>query len=139
MIVLVISSTAAATSLACDDCSCEAAASCSVEVLISSARRMALMHEHRGAPEPTLDELLDRLAPVDLVPVEGFKHGDHERLEVYRRGRGGGLLARDDPGIIAVASDAALPGLAVPCLALDDTDAIADFVLARYWPESRVA
>src|SRR5579875_1460568 len=43
------------------------------EVLITSATRFALMHELRGAPEPPLHELLARLAPVDLVLVEGFK------------------------------------------------------------------
>src|SRR5690242_17190956 len=43
------------------------------EVLVSSRHRFALMHELRGAREPTLAELLRRLAPVDLVLVEGFK------------------------------------------------------------------
>src|ERR1051326_2792668 len=43
------------------------------EVLISSANRWALVHELRGAPEPTLGDLLAKLAPVDLVIVEGFK------------------------------------------------------------------
>ncbi len=109
------------------------------EVLVSSARRMALMRELRGAPEPTLEELLERLAPVDLALVEGFKHGDHDKLEVHRASLGEPLLARDDASVVAVVSDAPVPGLAVPCLALDDVDAIADFVLARYWPESRVA
>src|SRR5512145_1284675 len=42
------------------------------EVLVASAARWALMHEHRGAVEPSLQDLLARLAPCDLVLVEGF-------------------------------------------------------------------
>ena len=54
------------------------------EVLIASAGRWALLHEHRGAPEPSLVELLSQLAPCDLVLVEGFKREVNLRLEVYR-------------------------------------------------------
>ena len=109
------------------------------EVLISSSKRMALIREHRAAAEPTLEELLDRLAPVDLVLVEGFKHGTHEKLEVFRPGLEQSLLAASDPSVVAVASDGAIPGLAVPVLPLDDIEGIADFIRQRYWPKSRVA
>src|SRR4030081_2002471 len=51
------------------------------EVLVASAKRFALMHELRGAPEPSLMELLARLAPVDLVIVEGYKREPHPKLE----------------------------------------------------------
>ena len=44
------------------------------EVMVASGQRWALMHELRGAAEPSLDELLARMTPVDLVLVEGFKH-----------------------------------------------------------------
>jgi len=98
------------------------------EVLVSSANRWALMHEGRGAPEPALDDLLAKLSPVDLVLVEGWKHGSHPKLEVHRPANGTPLLAADDPLVLAVASDAALPDLAVPVLPLDDADAVADFV-----------
>src|SRR3546814_9186396 len=54
------------------------------EVLISSARRFALMRELRGEPEPGLAELLARLTPVDLVLVEGFKREAHPKIEVSR-------------------------------------------------------
>src|ERR1700748_116994 len=40
------------------------------EVLVSSVNRYALMHELRGAPEPALAELLEKLSPVDLVVIE---------------------------------------------------------------------
>ena len=104
------------------------------EVLVASANRFALMHEHRGAPEPALAELLARLAPVDLVLVEGFKREGHDKIEIHRPSVGKPLLASDDPRIIAVASDIEVHGLRVPRLALDDTRAIADFVLARARP-----
>ena len=65
------------------------------------------------------------MTPVDLVIVEGFKRETHPKLEVHRPAFGKPLLCRDDPHIVAVASDAPLAGLAVPLLALDDAAAIA--------------
>ncbi len=99
------------------------------EVLVSSANRWALMHEHRGAPEPTLWELLEKLDPVDLVLVEGFKRQGHDKLEVHRPALGKPLLAPDDPHVVAIASDAALPDVRVPVLDLNDVPKIADFIL----------
>jgi molybdopterin-guanine dinucleotide biosynthesis adapter protein len=99
------------------------------EVAIVSAKRYAIMHELRGAPEPTIEELLPRLAPVDLLLIEGFKRHAHPKLEIHRPSVGKPLLATDDPDIVAVASDVELPGLKVPRLDLDDTGAIARFVL----------
>ena len=52
------------------------------EVMISSAGRWALMHENRDAPEPDLDALLSHMSDVDIVLVEGFKKGSHEKLEI---------------------------------------------------------
>lgn len=98
------------------------------EVLVCSANRLALMQEFRGAPEPGLDELVARLSPVDLVVVEGFKRGDHPKIEVWRGETGKPLLHPDDPAIVAIAAPAAPPGATVPWLPLDDTAAIADFV-----------
>jgi molybdopterin-guanine dinucleotide biosynthesis protein B len=104
------------------------------EVLVSSARRWALVHELRGATEPALDELLAKLAPVDLVVVEGFKRGSHPKLEVYRAAVGKPLMQPDDPHIVAVASDAPVPQARVPVVGLDDVDAIAEIVLAKSVP-----
>jgi molybdopterin-guanine dinucleotide biosynthesis adapter protein len=104
------------------------------EVLVSSANRWALVHELRGAAEPTLPELLAKLAPVDLVIVEGFKHGAHPKLEIYRAAVGKPPLHPDDPHIVAVASDAPIAGARVPVVALDDVDAVADLMLARAAP-----
>jgi molybdopterin-guanine dinucleotide biosynthesis adapter protein len=104
------------------------------EVLVSSANRWALVHELRGAAEPTLSELLTKLAPVDLVIVEGFKHGTHPKLEIYRGAVGKPPLHPDDPHIVAVASDAPVPGARVPVVGLDDLDALADLMLAHAAP-----
>jgi molybdopterin-guanine dinucleotide biosynthesis adapter protein len=101
------------------------------EVLIASAGRWALMHELRGAPEPGLEALVAQMTPVDLLLVEGFKREPHPKLEVHRPGLGKPLLAPDDPAILAVASDAPIPGLAVPRLDLNDIPAIAGFILTR--------
>jgi molybdopterin-guanine dinucleotide biosynthesis adapter protein len=108
-----------------------------VEVLVSSASRWALMHEHRGDAEPGLAELLGRMSPVDLVLVEGFKRDRHPKLEVHRPSVGKPLLCLDDRMIRGVASDVALENLSVPRLPLDDIPGIAAFVLAHAeeWPD----
>jgi molybdopterin-guanine dinucleotide biosynthesis protein B len=100
------------------------------EVLVSSARRYALMREHRGDAEPGLDALLSKLSPVDVVLVEGWKFGDHKKLEVHRPSVGKPLLAVDDPNIVAVITDADdLPETRVPLLNIDDVASVADFIL----------
>lgn len=99
------------------------------EVMISSANRWALIHEHRGAPEARFDELVQRMTPVDLLLVEGFKDVPFAKLEVHRPALGKPLLCRDNPDIVAVASDRPLAGLDLPLLGLDDVGAIARFIL----------
>jgi molybdopterin-guanine dinucleotide biosynthesis adapter protein len=101
------------------------------EVLVSSQNRFALMRELRGAPEPTLPELLAKLMPVDLVLIEGYKRDPHPKLEVFRASVGKPLIYPDDPHVVAIASDVPLPHVTVPRLSLDDIDAIAELVLAR--------
>ncbi len=101
------------------------------EVLLLAASRWALMHELRGAQEPSLDYLLDRLQDCDLVLVEGFKQGQFPKLEVWRADLGKPTLWPDWPGIAAIASDSRLPTSDIPRLDLHDIPAIADFVLAN--------
>ena len=103
------------------------------EVLVSSANRFALMHELRGAPEWALRALLEKLSPVDLVLVEGFKRETHPKLEVYRAAVGKPLLAGDDPNIVAVASDGPVAAR-VPVVALGDIEAVADVLITRAAP-----
>jgi molybdopterin-guanine dinucleotide biosynthesis protein MobB len=100
------------------------------EVMLASPRRFALMHELRGAAEPTLDALLARLAPVDLALVEGYKRDRHPKVEVYRAAAGHALIAPGDPTVRAVASDVALD-IDRPVFALGDTGAIADFIISE--------
>lgn len=108
------------------------------EVLISSAKRWALMHELRDEPEPQLRELLTRLSPVDLVMVEGYKRERIPKLEIYRAEIGKPLLHLEDDWIVAIASDTALPDASVPVVDLNDIDKIADILLAEAIPVERL-
>jgi molybdopterin-guanine dinucleotide biosynthesis adapter protein len=106
------------------------------EVLLLGNERWALMHELRGAAEPPLEYLLERLQHCDLVLIEGFKNGGFPKLEVWRAEVGKPLLWPDWPGITAIASDAFLDAAAAgaprcPRLPLADTAAIADHVVAH--------
>jgi molybdopterin-guanine dinucleotide biosynthesis protein B len=94
------------------------------EVLVSSGKRWALMHELRGASEPRLPELLGKMSRVDLVVVEGFKSEPYRKIEVHRTANGKALLFPDDPGIVGIAADATLQ-TALPVAHLDDIPAIA--------------
>ena len=98
------------------------------EVLVASHARVALMSELRGAPEPPLEELLARLAPVDLVRIEGYKRERHPKVEAFRAVTGSPLIAREDASIRAVAADVAV-ALDRPVFALDDIAGIAGFIL----------
>jgi molybdopterin-guanine dinucleotide biosynthesis protein B len=102
-------------------------AGCS-EVLVSSDRRWALMHELRGEPEPTLDEQLRHFSPCDLVLVEGWKHDPIPRIEVHRAGGDRPLLYPGDPHVLAVATDEPLD-TPLPQFHLDDAPAVARFIL----------
>lgn len=101
------------------------------EVLISSGRRWALMHELRDTPEPSVEDLLPHMTQVDLLLIEGFKREAHDKLEVHRPAVGKPLLCPEDPQIVAVASDAPLPGVELPQLDLNDVEAIADFIVGH--------
>ena len=97
------------------------------EVLVSSGRRFALMHELRGAAEPRLPELLAKMSRVDLVVVEGFKREPHRKIEV--RTAAGKPMAPDDPNIVAIAADERPADGTLPWFRRDDIAAIADFVI----------
>lgn len=99
------------------------------EVIVASPQRWALMHELRGDQEPPLEELLAHLSPVDLVLVEGYKRGPHPKVECHRAEAGRPLLAPENPTIRAVASDSQHPALSLPIFDLNNTAAIADFIL----------
>jgi molybdopterin-guanine dinucleotide biosynthesis protein B len=89
------------------------------------------MHELREEPEPSIESLIQRMTPVDLLLIEGFKTHPHPKLEIHRESEGKPLLAPGDPDIVAVATDTFLPGLELPQLDLNDPPAIAAFILAH--------
>ena len=100
------------------------------EVLVSSDVRWALMHELRGAAEPTLGDLVSRLSPCDLVLVEGFRRQPFPKVEVHRKAAGGEWLHPGDSSIVAVVTDEKVsPGL--PVFALDDYEGLTDFILGH--------
>ena len=100
------------------------------EVLLASRNRVALMQELRDADEPPLEALLTRLSPVDLVLIEGYKRDTHPKVEAHRAATGNPLIAPGDPTVRAVASDVPLT-LDRPVFDLDDTKAVADFILSE--------
>jgi molybdopterin-guanine dinucleotide biosynthesis protein B len=106
------------------------------EVLVASDQRWALMHELRGAPEPGLFDLVRQMSPVDLLVVEGFKRQALPKLEIWRESQDKPPLWPDDPTILAVALEGAVPGdwrnrLRLPIFDWNAVAAIADFVLAN--------
>lgn len=101
------------------------------EVAIVSGRRWALMHELDGAAEPTLDEVVARLSPCDIVLVEGYKGDGHRKIEVRRLGaRETRPLAGSIRNVVAIAADHPLVGEVLPTFGLDDVTSIADFIAA---------
>ena len=99
------------------------------EVLVVGGQRWALLAEHDGPPDPKA--LAARLAPVDLVLVEGFKAYPFPKMEVHRTALEKPPIWPETAGLLAVASDAhALMGCPHPLLPLNDPAAIARFVAA---------
>lgn len=106
------------------------------EVLLACHDRWALMHERRCEGEIGLDELLGRLAPCDLVLIEGFKQEPVPKLEVYRPENGKPPLFPERTDIVAVATDAILE-TTLPCLPLNDVERIAGFVITTLQLQER--
>ena len=98
------------------------------EVLVSSTKRWALMHELRGAGELSLEDLLKQLAPCDVVIVEGYKAAAIPKIEVHRRQATTPLLHPDDPHVVAVATDEPLD-TPLPQIDLDDAGGVARFIV----------
>ena len=101
------------------------------ETVIASAKRFAILHEYRDAPELELDALLTRLATVDLVIVEGFKAHPHPKIEAHFSKSQTPLLAPHDPLIWGVVSDVELPDLRQPRFGPDAIGELCDFIAKR--------
>ncbi|MGL4497282.1 MAG: molybdopterin-guanine dinucleotide biosynthesis protein B [Beijerinckiaceae bacterium] len=104
------------------------------EVLVASRRRFALMRELRDEPEWTLDALLKKMSPVDLIIVEGFKREAHAKLEVWRAATGQPPICGEDRHIVAVATDDVLPISTLPVIALNDPVAVANCLMREALP-----
>ena len=98
------------------------------EVMVSSSRRWALVHELRDEAEPPLDALLAQMSQVDFIFVEGFKRDPFPKLEVHRTALGKPLIAPDDPDIVAIAADRPVTARGLPRFDLDDAETIARFI-----------
>ena len=106
------------------------------DIVLAAADRFAHLRETGDDGEPPLDRLLERVEPADLVLIEGYKRGGHEKIEVRRGIREEPLLAASDPTVVAIASDRPVPGAAalprpVPVFDIDDVAAIASFVASH--------
>jgi molybdopterin-guanine dinucleotide biosynthesis adapter protein len=104
------------------------------EVVISSAKRFAILHELRGEPEWNLPDLVAKISPVDLVLVEGYKRDAFPKLEIHRAANGKPLIQPDDPHVVAIASDVPVAEAKVPLVDLDDIEAIADLLVKHAVP-----
>ena len=101
------------------------------EVMLTSGKRWVLQRELRDEGEPDMDELIARMAPVDLILIEGFKSHRHAKMEVFRPSVGKPMIAAEDDTVVAVASDEVLQGLSCPVLDMNDVAAVADFIMAH--------
>ncbi len=101
------------------------------EVVISSGKRWAIMHELQRDENYTLDDLLVKMQPVDIVLVEGFKSNAHPKIETHRSQSEMPLVSAENKTIIAVASDCDVDTNGLPCLNLNDVPAVADYIIAQ--------
>jgi molybdopterin-guanine dinucleotide biosynthesis protein B len=108
------------------------------EVFVASGIRWALVHELRNEPEPDLVDIIPKLAPVDLLIVEGFKRHRHPKIEIYRPEVGKPLLHPDDDYIVAIISNAELPEVKIPLIPLDDVEKVADVMTVEAMPADRL-
>jgi molybdopterin-guanine dinucleotide biosynthesis adapter protein len=108
------------------------------EVLIASAGRWALLHELRGGPEPSLAELLNKLSPVDLVLLEGWRNGIHPKIEVWRKDNDKPFLHPGDPAIKGLVSDTSDCPASIPFVQSANIEAVADLLAASAVPASRL-
>ena len=101
------------------------------EVVLASSARWALLHERRSEDEPTLDDLLARIAPVDLVIVEGFKSWSHDKIEVRRETTDGPVLSSTDATIKALVCEQKIES-SLPTFQPDNISEIADFIIRHF-------
>lgn len=102
------------------------------EVVIASSRRLAKLREYELDVEPTAHQLIAELVDCDWAFVEGFKHADLLKLEVWRAENGKPVQYPDDPYVVAICTDRpeALPvPTRLPLLDLNDPEAVVEYLL----------
>lgn len=104
------------------------------EVVIASNRRLAKIREYELEADPSAHQLIAELSPADWVLVEGFKHADLLKIEVWRAQTGWRVQYPHDPFVVAIATDSpeALPQpTQLPVLDLNDADAVTTWLLGQ--------
>lgn len=101
------------------------------EVAVVSRHRWAIIHELRDGSDLALDEVLAKLAPCDLVIVEGYKRDTHDKIEVRNLDLNHPKLAGDDPTVVAIAANGPIADAPVPVFGRDDVVALADFIVTH--------
>jgi len=101
------------------------------EVAVISRHRWAIIHELRDEESPALDEVLAKLAPCDLVIVEGYKRDNHDKIEVRNLALHHPQLAGEDSTVVAIAATGPVPDAPVPVFDRDDVTALASFIERR--------
>ena len=109
------------------------------EVVVSSAKRFAILHELREEAEWDLPDLVAKMSPVDLVLVEGYKRDAFPKLEIHRAANDKPLIHPEDPHVMAIATDVPLPQARVPVVDLNDIEAIADLLIKHAVPVADIA
>jgi molybdopterin-guanine dinucleotide biosynthesis adapter protein len=114
------------------------------EVMLVSEKRWVIMHEARGAAEPSMEEMLARFEDCDVVLVEGYKFGALPKIEVYRsdfsKENKTEPMFKKDRNIVALATDA--PELfqgqtALPLLDLNHPEDVAAFIVSYFgWSQA---
>ncbi len=99
------------------------------EVMLVSSSRSALLREVRDGKPPSAEDLLKRMAPVDIVLIEGFKKWPHDKIEIHRKVIGGDVMAMTDKTVKGVITDVTIEGVTVPVFGLNEIDRLARFVL----------
>ncbi len=101
------------------------------QVAVVSRHRWAVISELRDDAEPSLDDMLAKLDPCDLVIVEGYKRDGHDKIEVRNLANDNPKLSDEDETIVAVAANGAVTDCPVPVYDRDNIFALADFICGR--------
>ena len=101
------------------------------EVVLASRKRWALIHELMDEPEKDFDFLLNRIAPTDLILVEGFKEEGHNKIEVIRGENKKAPIHKSDENVLAIAADYKISDVSLPFFHLDEISKIANFILKK--------